>query len=179
MENNRRIWQNGRLWWNDPDTMVLSGRFASSVMGPDGARLARENEALTTTELHYHVASTFAVGGLVLTSDDLPNLALDRAALLERVSKPTGVPIEFSDDTFEVGEVQLADGSIYAVFNRDDEPARRTVGLPDHAVRLIDYLTDEDLGVHEGEYTDAEFPARFGRLLRAVPVVESVREEPL
>jgi alpha-galactosidase len=168
LENNHRIWQNGRLWWNDPDTLVLSGRFAESLMGPDGLR--REAEALTDDELHYHVASTYAVGGLILSSDDLPSLPPERADLLARVAHPTGVSIRFTDDRFETGEIRLPSGPIFAIFNRSDEPAVRSIRLPDRPTRLTDYLTDEDLGVHISEYTEPSFPPHFGRLITAQPI---------
>jgi hypothetical protein len=56
------------------------------------------------------------------------------------------------------------------MFNHDDEPAVRSIRLPDHPTRLTDYLTDEDLGVHVSEYTEPAFPAHFGRLITARPV---------
>jgi alpha-galactosidase len=168
MENNHRQWQNDRLWWNDPDTIVLSGRFDKSVIAPDGLKL--DAEPVTDDEIHYHLASTFAVGGLILSSDDLPNLPPERVRMLARVAQPTGVSARYTDDSFETGEIPLESGSLYVIFNRDDEPAARTIRLPDQPLQLFDYVTDEDLGVHVGEYTDHAFRPHYGRIIRAIPL---------
>ena len=52
-QNLSRNWQNGRLWWNDPDAVVLTGGD------------------LTLDEFLFHAASIYACGGMVLSGDDL------------------------------------------------------------------------------------------------------------
>ncbi|NLH18028.1 MAG: alpha-galactosidase, partial [Phycisphaerae bacterium] len=49
-ENLSRNWQNNRLWWNDPDCLLLTGKQPES-------------------EKSFHRAATFATGGMVLSGD--------------------------------------------------------------------------------------------------------------
>ena len=51
-QNLMRNWQNGRLWWNDADALVLTGD-------------------LTDDEIRFHATAIYASGGLVLSGDDL------------------------------------------------------------------------------------------------------------
>jgi hypothetical protein len=37
-QNLRRNWQNGRLWWNDPDAVVLMGDLSFRLPGPHRLR---------------------------------------------------------------------------------------------------------------------------------------------
>ena len=68
-ENLSRLWQNGRLWWNDPDTVQFAG-------------------SLTPDELEFHLAVIQAAGGLVMCSDNLPALTAAQFARLEKLSAP-------------------------------------------------------------------------------------------
>src|ERR1035441_1887161 len=45
-----RNWQNGKLWWNDPDAVTLSG-------------------AMPMEEYRFHTSAIMASGGLVLSGD--------------------------------------------------------------------------------------------------------------
>ena len=62
-QNLSRNWQNGRLWWNDPDAIVLSG-------------------PLTDEEARFHATAVFATGGMLLSGDDLTVLDEPRLAML-------------------------------------------------------------------------------------------------
>jgi alpha-galactosidase len=77
-ENLNRNWQNGKLWWNDPDAITLSGN-----MPPEDYR--------------FHASVAVAAGGLVLSGDDLSTLPADRLAMLKKLLPPTGVAAEFED----------------------------------------------------------------------------------
>ncbi len=51
-QNLLRAWQNGRLWWNDPDCVVHSG-------------------STPPNEAFYHFAVAFVTGGLLICGDDV------------------------------------------------------------------------------------------------------------
>src|SRR5260370_29013359 len=57
-QNLSRNWQNGRLWWNDPDAVVPAG-------------------GLTDAECQFHATAIYASGGLVLSGDDLKSTPLN------------------------------------------------------------------------------------------------------
>ena len=64
-QNLLRNWQNGRLWWNDPDAIVLMGD-------------------LTDDEFQFHASAIYASGGMVLSGDDLPTIPAARLAMLKK-----------------------------------------------------------------------------------------------
>ena len=108
-ENLLRAWQNGRLWWNDPDTLVQTG--------------LPENEA------RFHATLVYATGGAVLAGDDLATLPADKVPVVQSLSRPTGVAAEFEDLSLTVGRIALPDGRVrWVVFNWGDE--ERVASLP-------------------------------------------------
>jgi alpha-galactosidase len=103
-ENLLRAWQNGRLWWNDPDTLVQTG--------------LPENEA------RFHATLVYATGGAVLAGDDLATLPADKVPVVQSLSRPTGVAAEFEDLSLTVGRIALPDGRVrWVVFNWGDVPS--------------------------------------------------------
>jgi hypothetical protein len=70
-QNLTRNWQDGRLWWNDPDAVTLSGDLPDS-------------------EFLFHSASIYASGGMVVSGDDLTKLPADR---LDRLRKLSGLRV--------------------------------------------------------------------------------------
>ncbi len=149
-QNLSRNWQDGRLWWNDPDAVTLSGDL------PD-------NEFL------FHAASIFASGGMVLSGDDLTNLPGERLARLRKLLPPTGIPAEFEDDTLRAGLVNLADRSVACLFNWTEQPRTIDIRLP-KASQVTDYWTNENLGRHERVLTIREIPPHSARLLTCKPI---------
>jgi alpha-galactosidase len=147
-QNLSRNWQNGRLWWNDPDAVVLSGE-------------------LTDAECQFHATAIYASGGMVLSGDDLTTIPPARAQMLRKLLPPTGVAAEFEDQTLRVGIVQLPAGRMFCLFNWDDAPQTRLVRL-DRAATVVDYWTDESLGRRDGVLS-IEMPPRSARLLKVTP----------
>jgi alpha-galactosidase len=146
-----RNWQNGRLWLNDPDTVMLAGKQ------PDNELLVR-------------ATTIIASGGLILSGDDLANLPDERLAILRKLLPPSGSAARFDDDTFTVGTIEQPDGRYIAMFNWSEEPANRSVRLPSRC-RVVDFWTGEDMGIREGTL-DLELPPRSSRLLRCSLVAE-------
>ncbi len=110
-QNLSRNWQNGRLWWNDPDALTLSGN-------------------LPEEEYRFHATAVLASGGLVLSGDDLSTLAPARLAMLKKLLPPTGAAAEFADDSLTIGTVKLRDRTLLCVFNWTEDAAKIPVKLP-------------------------------------------------
>jgi alpha-galactosidase len=109
-QNLSRNWQNGRLWWNDPDAVTLSGNM------PD-------------EEYRFHASAIMASGGMVLSGDDLSTLPAEKLAMLKKLLPTTGVAAEFEDESLKVGVVKLKDRTLVCVFNWDNETATIPVKL--------------------------------------------------
>jgi alpha-galactosidase len=123
-QNLLRNWQNGRLWWNDPDAVVLTGD-------------------LTDDEFRFHATAIYATGGMVLSGDDLTVMPEPRLRMLKKLVPPTGVAATFDGDSLDVGTVVLPGRTAICLFNWDDGPILfRPVTLPVLA-RVRDFWTDE------------------------------------
>lgn len=109
-QNLSRNWQNGRLWWNDPDAVTLSGNM------PD-------------EEYRFHASAIMASGGMVLSGDDLSTLPAEKLAMLKKLLPTTGVAAEFEDESLKVSVVKLKDRTLVCVFNWDNDTATIPVKL--------------------------------------------------
>jgi len=143
-QNLSRNWQNGRLWWNDPDAVVLTGD-------------------LKEDEFRFHATAIYASGGMVLSGDDLTKISPERLAMLRKLQPPTGVAARFNDDSLSVGTVKLPGHQIVCLLNWDQAPRTLSFRLP-QASQITDYWSGEALGRHEGVFTK-EVPPHSARLL--------------
>ena len=125
-QNLLRNWQNGKLWWNDPDAVTLSG-------------------AMPAEEYRFHATAIMASGGLVLSGDELSTLGADRLAILRKLLPPTGVAAEFDNENLTVGTVKLKDRTLLCVFNWSNEPAKIPVKLP-RAGEITDLWSGQSYG---------------------------------
>jgi alpha-galactosidase len=156
-QNLSRNWQNGRLWWNDPDAVVLAGD-------------------LTDAECQFHATAIYASGGMVLSGDDLTKLPPARAAMLKKLLPPTGIAATFEDASLRVGTVDTPGARMMCLFNWDDRPQTLAVGMPG-AMTITDYWTGEPVRregspkgprpMTEGQLS-IEMPPRSARLLKGV-----------
>jgi alpha-galactosidase len=159
-ENLLRGWQNGKLWWNDPDCVVLFDTPSKSSAG--------KPPRVPLREYQFHATTIFASGGMLLSGDDLTQIPPDRAAMLRKLLPPAGICARFENEAFEVGETRLSGREMFSLFNWGDEPKDRVIHLK-RTSRLKDYWTGEDLGIHSGTVTIPSLPGRSARLLEAVP----------
>jgi alpha-galactosidase len=148
-ENLSRNWQNGRLWWNDPDCLLLTGD-------------------LSDDEYRYHATSIFASGGMLLSGDDLTKITPARMAMLKKLAPPTGKGAVFADTAMRVGQVRLKGRTAICLLNDSDKPATLSFKLPE-ASMVRDFWTDEDLGRREGVVEVKDMPAHSARLLICTP----------
>ncbi len=165
-ENLLRGWQNGRLWWNDPDCVVLHDGGSADTMDA-GGRLTTVGK-VPDNEYQFHATLIYATGGMLLSGDDLTRITPRRAAMLQKLVPPSGACARFEGDRFEVGTTSLRDRRMVSLFNWGDQPVARSFLLPGRC-RLRDYWTGEDLGVHEGRYEAGLLAARSARLIEVRP----------
>jgi alpha-galactosidase len=144
-QNLNRNWQNGRLWWNDPDVLVLTGD-------------------LSEDEFRFHATAVYASGGMLLSGDDLTKMSEEKLAMLRKMQPPAGVAARFSDSSLRVGTTTLANKSVVSVLNTEDRPQTISFQLP-HRSKVIDFWSEERLGLYEGEFTVKGMPPHSGRLL--------------
>lgn len=148
-QNLLRNWQNGRLWWNDPDAVVLAGE-------------------LSEEEFRFHATAIHATGGMLLSGDDLTAIPAPRLAMLRKLQPPTGVAARFADESLRVGTILLADRRIGCLLNWYDGPRTLSFPLPGPH-RVLDLWTGEDRGRHDGAVATT-LPARSGRVLVCRPL---------
>jgi alpha-galactosidase len=144
-ENLSRNWQNRKLWWNDPDAVVLSGE-------------------LPLNEFQFHATAVYAAGGMILSGDDLTRLPADRAAMLRKLLPPTGVAARFDDSTLETGVIDLGAKTMICAFNWGEEPRTVVARLP-RAARVRDFWSGADRGRHTAALTLEKLGARSAALL--------------
>jgi alpha-galactosidase len=140
-----RNWQNGRLWWNDPDAVLLTGD-------------------LSDQEFQFHATAVYASGGMVLSGDDLTKISPERMAMLRELVPPAGVAAEFQDEAMQVGFVKGPESLMVCLFNWNDAPATLSFRLPTVS-RIRDYWTGKDLGHQQGAFAIKDMPPHSARLL--------------
>jgi alpha-galactosidase len=145
-QNLSRNWQNGRLWWNDSDAIVLTGDL------PDN-------------EFQFHATAIYASGGMLLSGDDLTTISAEPLAMLRKLQPPTGIAARFDDDSFRVGRILLIRGrEVISVLNWDDAPQDVSIRLK-RRCHITDFWSETALGIHSGKFEIRNMPARSGRLL--------------
>jgi alpha-galactosidase len=143
-QNLLRNWQNGRLWWNDPDAVVLTG-------------LAEE-------EVRFHATAIYASGGMLLSGDDLTKVAPETLARVRKLQPPTGMAARFADDSLEVGTVERPAGRLVFLLNWSDAPRTLSFTL-NRPQRLAELWSGEDLGIRTAGPVSLTLPAHAGRVL--------------
>ncbi|HKU77088.1 MAG TPA: glycoside hydrolase family 36 protein [Pyrinomonadaceae bacterium] len=144
-QNLSRNWQNGKLWWNDSDAIVLTGDL------PDN-------------EFQFHATAIYASGGMLLSGDDLTKISAEKLTMLRKLQPPSGVAARFEDDSFRVGRMRVGKREIISVLNWDDTPQTFSIQLK-RRCRVTDFWTDISEGTHTAVFEIKDMPGRSGRLL--------------
>src|SRR5262249_7688448 len=145
-----RNWQNGRVWWNDPDAVVLSD--------------------LTDAECQVHATAIYATGGMVLSGDDLTALPAARATMLKKLLPPTGVAAAMTGADLRVGTITLPDRELICLFNWDDPPIAPSARFGQASRRAPRAVSDFWSGrpvAHQDGRVAVTLPPRSARLLSA------------
>lgn len=154
-----RNWQNGRLWINDPDCLVLEN-LRVDVMGPDGVPASRLTSSITPNEFSFHKAHILASGGMILSGDVLAQLSESSLETIRRIMSCYGHTARFSDTTFRYGRMELPERTLHFFFNWDD------TGSADYCLpKGIRPLTDFWTGESVAESFSISLPARSARVL--------------
>jgi alpha-galactosidase len=148
-QNLNRNWQNGHLWWNDPDCLVLSGK-------------------LPANEYRFHATAIYATGGMLLSGDDLTKLDTAQLATIKELLPPTGVAAEFTDDSLRVGYVKLPKRTVICLLNWDDQPRTLSCKVPGPCT-VQDFWSGDSLGRREGTMEVRDIPGHSGRILVCQP----------
>lgn len=148
-QNLSRNWQNGRLWWNDSDAIVLTGDL------PDN-------------EFQFHATAIYASGGMLLSGDDLTKISADKLSMLRKLLPPAGVAARFEDESFRVGRMQLKGREVVSVLNWTNATQDISIQLKQRC-RITDFWTGDALGTHSSIFEIKDMPGRQGRLLICDP----------
>jgi alpha-galactosidase len=149
-QNLGRNWQNARLWWNDPDAIVLTGN-------------------LSDDEFQFHASVILASGGMILSGDDLTTIPPARLAMLKKLQPPTARAARFADVSLRVGVVALPAGQAICLFNWSDAPQPTVFSLP-RSARVRDFWTDADLGRFDAGRHTLTLAPHAARVLLCTPL---------
>ena len=121
LSNCSRNFLHGIWWLNDPDCIVARS----------------SNTGLTPAEVTTQVTLFGMTGGLIVLSDDLTNMAMDRLAMVQRIMPPStnvrGMPLEPMRDryprTFCCPAEEEGDSTLIAYMNWAPHSVKRSVSL--------------------------------------------------
>jgi alpha-galactosidase len=147
-ENLLRSWQNGQLWWNDPDCVLLTGDLPSN-------------------EFMYHASLLFATGGLVLSGDDLTTITQERQAILKKMLPPKKASALFNP-ALDIGWLKTPGATFVILLNKEDQEKKLTVPLSKE-YQITDYWTGEKKGVYKNEWSEI-LPAHCGKVYQLKPL---------
>src|SRR5215212_3686499 len=143
-QNLSRNWQNSRLWWNDPDAVVLVGD-------------------LSPEEFQFHATAIFASGGMILSGDDLTKISPERLTMLKKLLPPARKAASFADDSLRVGTTNLGSSTAVSVFNWDESPQSISFDVP-RSVEVTDFWIGRSLGRFTRTFEVKNMPPRSARL---------------
>jgi alpha-galactosidase len=145
LETLTRNWQNGVLWWNDPDCVLLTGNLP-------------ENEYL------FHASAALASGGAILSGDNLPDIPQERLQVLRKLLPPSGLAASFDDQDLSVGRLTKEKETMIFLFNREDHP-RSISFLQQTRASTSDFWSGASLGIRERGTITMELPGRSAKVL--------------
>lgn len=105
---------------------------------------------------------------MVLSGDRLAAIPLEQRAQLHRLATASVPAARFDDATWRSGASALAGGELRFLFNWTDAPEARELELS-AAHRVVDYWTEEDLGVHQSRLSIGELRPHSARALDLLP----------
>ncbi len=142
LENLYRSWQNNKLWWNDPDCLLLAGHLP-------------ENQYM------FHASLLYATGGALLSGDDISMLPDNRLAILKKMISVPGITAAFDSDEFNYGWINTPSKKQLVVLNW--EKAAKTFHIPiKRPCTVTNYFTGEKMGSFIREIILKDFAGEDG-----------------
>jgi alpha-galactosidase len=156
-ENLCRAWQNGKLWYSDPDCILLANDTIFSG-----------KKAIESNEWIFHATAVHAVGGLMLSGDKASLLKKKELDILKKLINPNGKGAHFSNSKMETALTDMGDIKYYYFFNwSEKDTINLTVNLQKKS-QLTNFWTGEKLGEFEGTYTVTKLAPHTARLIKAI-----------
>lgn len=160
-----RNWQNGRLWVNDPDT-VLMRNCNLSILDPAG-RFIDINSELSQDEFQFHMTYILASGGIVLCGDNMMEFTEDNIRDMKKLIPPTGAAAVFDTDDLSMGRIELEREQLICLFN--ESPTVRDFSIAvDGAAEVIDFWSDEVLDTKNQEKLQVRVAGHGASVLRMI-----------
>ncbi len=108
-ENLLRNWMNDRLWWNDPDCLVLPlNSGGEGLVSADG--MVPYSEHFTPEEAAFHFTATLASGGMLLSGDRVVEYGPSEWSQIRKaIALASGASAHFPDDKLEIGWLDISD----------------------------------------------------------------------
>lgn len=142
-----RMWQNSRLWINDPDAAVLENRDIS-LLKPNG-KMMECHDKTSANEYAYHYALMAASGGALLSGDDIVKMTPATIKRLEMLMPPAERSAEADDMTYTCLRRKTEGGMVLYFLNKNDTPLEIAAPLAGkYAIRNV------FSGREEGEFAD-------------------------
>ena len=164
-QNLPRNWMNDRLWWNDPDCLLI----------PKLAPAPGEKPRFTAEQFSFHAAATYATGGMMLSGDAVVDYSPKEWEILRRAMKRPPIAARFSESKLEIGVIDETERRVVTVLNWEIEKAAvRTIPVMQRfggaSVRVTDFWTDEIVQDSIAKDFDLSLPPEGGRVLVLEPV---------
>ena len=167
-QNLLRNWMNDRLWWNDPDCLLIPDVTPSSSGFEPGPTFARQNK-ITPDHFGFHAAATYASGGMILSGDAVVDYSPAQWDILHRAMARPPVAARFTDDRLEVGVIDEPARRVVVLLNWEDTPASRRIPLADRfsgtSVRVTDFWSGKTVADNTREDFEIILPPSGGRVL--------------
>lgn len=150
-----RNWQNGVLWINDPDTLLLRNH-TKTVVGPDGKEISVIDD-ITQDEFLFCAAYIAASDGMVLSGDKISAMQQQDIDILRKLLHPIGVAVEFND-TYEIGwaEIDKYRRRLFVFNNGEDEKKMKVTLLQNE--RVTDFWNGKGVPMVDGVLTITMYP---------------------
>ncbi len=176
-QNLLRNWMNGRLWWNDPDCLLIPDVTPSATGFEPGPTFARQKK-ITPDHFGFHAAATCASGGMILSGDAVADYSPAQWNILHRALARPPVSARFADDRLEVGVIDEPKRRVVVLLNWDDNEVTRRIPVADRfcgaSVRITDFWTDHVVSDAVRDDIDLSLPPGGGRVL----VLETTPQPP-
>jgi alpha-galactosidase len=148
-ENLYRSWQNNKLWWNDPDCILLTP--------------SHSEEVITDNQYMFHAALIYATGGMLLSGDDVGSIPANRMKILRSVAVPTGIAARWNANTFDYGWINDGKLKKLVILNWSKIPKTFTIPI-DKPCKVKDFFTGQEVGAFSKKIELKDIAGDYGNV---------------